>query len=469
MVDCCKHSKKHKKCTRKKDKKTFKLPRKFSKKSCFKGKIKGYSKKSSCAPYKYCKRSQKGGLTQKKKSRKKEKAFFAGGCFWGIEKQFSKLKGVLQTSVGYMGGHTHNPTYEMVLTGKTDHSETVMIKYDPTQISYLKLLEKFFQLHNPLSLDKQGNDTGRQYRAIVFYKTKKEKDMIHQFMKQYSEKHKISEKNIQTKVLKKKRYYLAEDYHQKYNFQKKCDHLKTENKEVFDTICKKNKTKAEHKYTGKYNHPSYLKGEKKGTYHCSCCNSKLYSSKDAFDSGSGWPAFSKGFKNAILFTDSTKELRCRSCGLHLGHRFTTDKSKTGLHDCINSVCLHFVSSNRSQKGGLTKKKQFLYNPDDPKKSFDVYIDKNPKDTIPIKYKEVKDVIHTIKKLERLYKQGKYPHKRIWQVGMIMKVRLEVLKKKKPKQFQLANKYFKHLGERSKIKDKDKKKETLLRKRFTFKI
>ncbi len=123
-----------------------------------------------------------------------------------------------------------------------------------------------------------------------------------------------------------------------------------------------------------------------------------------------------------------------------------------------------------QKGGKTpKKKQFLYNPDDPKKSFDVYIDKDPSDTIPIKYKEVQDVKNTIKKLERLYKQGKYPHKRIWQVGMIMKVRLEVLKKKKPKQFQLANRYFKHLGKRSKIKDKDKKKEGLLRKRFTFKI
>lgn len=127
------------------------------------------------------------------------------------------------------------------------------------------------------------------------------------------------------------------------------------------------------------------------------------------------------------------------------------------------------SLTKKKKNNKSKKKQFLYNPDDPKKSFDVYIDKNPNDTIPIKYKEVTDVKNTIKKLERLYKQDKYTHKRIWQVGMIMKVRLEVLKKKKPKQFQLANKYFKHLGKRSKIKDKDKKKEGLLRKRFTFKI
>lgn len=101
------------------------------------------------------------------------------------------------------------------------------------------------------------------------------------------------------------------------------------------------------------------------------------------------------------------------------------------------------------------KKQFLYNPNDPKKSFDVYIDKNPKDTIPIKYTTVEDVKNTIDKLEHLYKTKKYPHKRIWQVGMIMKVRLKVLKHKKPQQYALANKYFKFLGKRTKLDEKDR--------------
>jgi len=115
---------------------------------------------------------------------------------------------------------------------------------------------------------------------------------------------------------------------------------------------------------------------------------------------------------------------------------------------------------RKKKKRKTKK-QFLYNPNNPKKSFDVYIDKNPNDTIPIKYTTVKDVRDTIKKLERLFKTKKYPHKRIWQVGMIMKVRLEaMLKHKKSKypnakkvreRFNLANKYFKFLGKRSKKK------------------
>jgi len=101
------------------------------------------------------------------------------------------------------------------------------------------------------------------------------------------------------------------------------------------------------------------------------------------------------------------------------------------------------------------KKQFLFNPKNPKKSFDVYIDKNPKDTIHIKYTTLKDVENTIDKLEKLYKNKKYTHQRIWQVGMIMKVRLEVLKSKKQQQYALANKYFKFLGKRTKLSEKDR--------------
>lgn len=105
------------------------------------------------------------------------------------------------------------------------------------------------------------------------------------------------------------------------------------------------------------------------------------------------------------------------------------------------------------------KKQFLFNPKNPKKSFDVYIDKNPRDTIHIKYKTVDDVKTTISKLERLYKDKKYTHKRIWQVGMIMNVRLEVLRDKKPKEYHLAKKYFEFLSERTKMDDKDRYKAT----------
>lgn len=130
-------------------------------------------------------------------------------------------------------------------------------------------------------------------------------------------------------------------------------------------------------------------------------------------------------------------------------------------------------SKKNRKTNRKTKKQFLFNPNDPKKSFDVYIDKNPNDTIPIKYTTVKDVEDTIKKLENLYKTGKYPHKRIWQVGMIMKVRLEAMKKHKKKlypkaknvtkRFNLSNKYFKFLKKRS------KESNNKTRKTMKFKI
>lgn len=119
---------------------------------------------------------------------------------------------------------------------------------------------------------------------------------------------------------------------------------------------------------------------------------------------------------------------------------------------------------KTQRNKLTKnktrklvKKRFLYNPNDPKKSFDVYIDKNPNDTINIKYTTIDDVKHTINKLERLYKTKKYPHKRIWQVGMVMKVRLEVLKNKKLEQYKLSKKYFDFLGKRTKLSENERYK------------
>ena len=117
-----------------------------------------------------------------------------------------------------------------------------------------------------------------------------------------------------------------------------------------------------------------------------------------------------------------------------------------------------MKNNTKKKHKNTKnktKKRFLFNPTNPNKSFDVYIDKNPKDTIHIKYTTLEDVKNTIDKLEKLYKNKKYSHKRIWQVGMIMKVRLEVLQDKKPRQYALANKYFIFLGKRTKLSEKDR--------------
>jgi len=115
------------------------------------------------------------------------------------------------------------------------------------------------------------------------------------------------------------------------------------------------------------------------------------------------------------------------------------------------------SRNNIKRSKLKTKKRFLYNPNNPKKSFDVYIDKNPNDTINIKYTTLDDVKNTIHKLEKLYKSKKYTHKRIWQVGMIMKVRLEVVKDKKPEQYKLSKKYFDFLGKRTKLANNERYK------------
>jgi len=170
-------------------------------------------------------------------------------------------------------------------------------------------------------------------------------------------------------------------------------------------------------------------------------------------------------KDCCLSTNSDKKCirKKDKKTFKLPRKFSKERCKKGIKGfTMRSSCVPYKNC---KKGGSNKKskKQFLYNPDNPKKSFDVYIDKDPSDTIPIKYTTIQDVKNTIKKLEKLYKSNKYPHKRIWQVGMIMYVRLKVLKKKKPKEFKLSEKYFKFLGQRTKIKDEGD------RKKFTFKF
>ena len=139
-------------------------------------------------------------------------------------------------------------------------------------------------------------------------------------------------------------------------------------------------------------------------------------------------------------------------------KFSRKKCRNPRGFTMRASCAPY---NKCNMNGGKKSKRFLFNPDNPKKSFDVYIDKDPSDTINIKYTTINDVKDTIKKLEHLFKTKKYTHKRIWQVGMIMYVRLKVIKNKKPQEFKLAEKYFKFLGNRTKIKN------NIERKKFKF--
>lgn len=142
-----------------------------------------------------------------------ETAIFGGGCFWCTEAVFKSLKGVEKVVSGYSGGDIPNPTYEAVSSGSTGHAEVIQITFDPQIISYKTLLEVFFKLHDPTTLNKQGNDEGTQYRSVIFYGNETQKSQAEDSKKEMQKNY---DKPIVTKIEPLKEFYPAEDYHQEY-------------------------------------------------------------------------------------------------------------------------------------------------------------------------------------------------------------------------------------------------------------
>ena len=144
-----------------------------------------------------------------------ETATLAGGCFWGVEELFRTLPGVLKTQVGYTGGTLVNPTYPDVKRGDTGHAEAIEIKFDPKVVSYEDLLEYFFKLHDPTTLNRQGNDVGTAYRSAIFYHGDVQKKIAEMVLKRVNESGKWSRK-VMTEIAPAGMFYSAEDYHQNY-------------------------------------------------------------------------------------------------------------------------------------------------------------------------------------------------------------------------------------------------------------
>ena len=140
-------------------------------------------------------------------------AILALGCFWGPEIKFNKLNGVVNTEVGYCGGNDNNTNYEKVCTGKTDHAEVVKVEFDSSKISYEDLLNYFFEIHDPTTVNRQGSDVGTQYRSEIFYSNNKQKKIAENILKKINAKY---NGKIVTKISEIKNYCKAEDYHQKY-------------------------------------------------------------------------------------------------------------------------------------------------------------------------------------------------------------------------------------------------------------
>lgn len=299
--------------------------------------------------------------------------YFAGGCFWGVEKYFSQIHGVIETKVGYANGKIVNPTYEQVTTGKTAFTETVEVKYDPAKISLNALLESYFSIIDPTVLNKQGNDVGTQYRTGIYYANQNDEKVINDFIVQKQKKYK---KPIVVEVEKLKNFYPAEEYHQKYlekNPHGYC-HIKISNTKKYfkpekDEIKKKlNNTQykvtqengTEPPHSSKYNNSF-----EEGIYVDIVSGEPLFSSKDKFKCGCGWPSFSTPIDKKFLVEKPDNsigmqrvEVRSKIANSHLGHVFSDGpKEKGGLRYCINGTALKFIPKEELKKEGYG---EFLY-------------------------------------------------------------------------------------------------------------
>ncbi len=144
-----------------------------------------------------------------------ETATLAGGCFWCLEAVYDELKGVESVESGYMGGMTANPTYEEVCSGRTNHAEVVQVKFDPAVVSYKELLDVFFTIHDPTTINRQGNDVGSQYRSAIFYHSPEQKATAEQAIEEITNEG-VWDEPIVTEVEPASQFYVAENYHQEY-------------------------------------------------------------------------------------------------------------------------------------------------------------------------------------------------------------------------------------------------------------
>ena len=283
---------------------------------------------------------------------KQQVIYLAGGCFWGVEAFISRLKGVNNTEVGYANGRDLAPTYEKVCTGKTGHAETVKATYNPKIIPLEEILESFFKIIDPYSLNRQGPDIGTQYRTGIYWQEESQRDTVINFLRK---KQKVSPERIVVEARPISSFYPAEGYHQKYlemNPQGYCHvDLNLINDKEFDHLSKEEYeitqlSLTEPPFSGKYD--DFFED---GVYVDVVDGEVLFSSDDKFDSGCGWPAFSKPVCEDVIkkhrdFSHGTTRIEVRSAksNSHLGHLFHDGPGGSPRY-CINSAALKFIPKN----------------------------------------------------------------------------------------------------------------------------
>ena len=281
----------------------------------------------------------------------------AAGCFWGVQSAFDEVPGVVATEVGYIGGEVENPTYEVVCEGNTGHAEAVRIQYDTDKTSYDKLLDVFFKIHNPTTLNRQGPDVGEQYRSAVFYLDENQKQAALKKIETLNHSGKFR-RPIVTHIIPAGTFYPAEAYHQKY-FEKQglpsC-HIHRSHEDWKDTLSPEAYHVLREKGTERPGSGKYLHFNEQGVYECAACGNKIFDSDAKFDSGCGWPSFDKAIPGSVKIQKDFShfmirdEVLCARCGSHLGHVFKDGPTETGNRFCINSVALDFEKEDADKKG-----------------------------------------------------------------------------------------------------------------------
>ncbi len=318
-----------------------------------------------------------------------EKATLAGGCFWCVEAAYEDIHGVIDVVSGYSGGTVDNPTYEQVSAGGTGHAESVQITFDPQSISYWQILDVLWKSIDPTDPDGSFHDRGKQYRPAIFYHNDQQKK-IAELSRKHIEELGIFDKPTATEIVKFKKFFPAEEYHQDYyrknpvryyayrrssgrdQFIKEhwdnLDERLTRFKKPSDEMLRLMLTPIQYRVTQKDGtEPAfenlYWDNKEEGIYVDIVSREPLFSSRDKFVSGTGWPSFTKPVKEKnilekednSLFMKRT-EVRSRIGDSHLGHVFNDGPKPTGLRYCMNSASLWFIPADKMERLGYGKYK-----------------------------------------------------------------------------------------------------------------